>query len=172
MERNSNKTLRQIVIMGLLIAMDVVLTRFLSIQLPTARIGFGFLPVAICGLMFGPLAAATTGVLGDLIGYFLWPSGGGYFIGFTISAGLRGLIFGYMLKTRGPSKTNIIIAALICAVGITMLLDTYWLSILIGKGFIALLPSRAIQAVYTFAVQVALITTVSVVLKKNNLLES
>lgn len=171
MQKN-NKLLVQIVTMGILIAMDVILTRFLSIQLPTARIGFGFLPVAICGMMFGPISAMTAGVLGDLIGYFLWPSGGGYFIGFTISAGIRGLIFGYMLKTRGFKHINIIVAALLTSVCLTLLLDTYWLTLLIGKGYMALLPSRAIQAVYTLVVQIVLITSVGTILKKNKLIEA
>lgn len=156
---------KQLVIMGLLIALDVILTRFLSFQFLTARIGFGFLPVAICGLMFGPLSAMISGIAGDLIGFSLFPKGT-YFIGFTVSAALRGLIYGYFLKNRESNTLNIALAALTNSIFITLILDTIWLNILIGKAFWVLLPTRALQAVFMFIVQVALISTVGSGLKK------
>ena len=43
-----------LVIMAFLIALEIVLTRFCSINTPILRIGFGFLPVAMLGIMYGP----------------------------------------------------------------------------------------------------------------------
>ena len=45
----------RLVIMAFLIAMEIILTRFCSINTPILRIGFGFLPVAMMGIMFGPV---------------------------------------------------------------------------------------------------------------------
>ncbi|MEI3502102.1 MAG: folate family ECF transporter S component [Anaerovoracaceae bacterium] len=49
----------RLVIMAFLIAMEIILTRFCSINTPILRIGFGFLPVAMMGIMFGPVWAAA-----------------------------------------------------------------------------------------------------------------
>lgn len=47
MSKNKNNYLTVIVTVALLIALDVILTRFLSIQTQFLRIGFGFLPVCL-----------------------------------------------------------------------------------------------------------------------------
>ena len=44
-------------LIAFLIALEIILTRFLSINTPIVRIGFGFLPVAMAGILFGPLWA-------------------------------------------------------------------------------------------------------------------
>ncbi len=56
----------RLVIMAFLIAMEIILTRFCSINTPILRIGFGFLPVAMMGIMFGPVWAAAGYAIGDL----------------------------------------------------------------------------------------------------------
>ena len=54
----------RLVIMAFLIAMEIILTRFCSINTPILRIGFGFLPVAMMGIMFGPVWAAAGYAIG------------------------------------------------------------------------------------------------------------
>ena len=54
MKKNKSNYLTIIVTTALLIALDVILTRFLSIQTQFLRIGFGFLPVAVAGIAYGP----------------------------------------------------------------------------------------------------------------------
>ena len=46
MQKNSVKT---IVTVALLIAVEVVLNRFCSINTESLKIGFGFVPIAVCG---------------------------------------------------------------------------------------------------------------------------
>ena len=64
MSKNENNYLTVIVTVALLIALDVILTRFLSIQTQSLRIGFGFLPVAVAGIAYGPFWGAVTGAVG------------------------------------------------------------------------------------------------------------
>jgi ECF transporter S component (folate family) len=46
-------------LMAILIALQIILTRFLSILVfPWLRIGFGFLPIAAVGMLLGPVPAA------------------------------------------------------------------------------------------------------------------
>ncbi len=103
--RNDKKVLATSVLVkaGFLATVSIVLTRFFSIMmllggLPALRVGFGNIPLIISGMMFGPLVGGLTGIVADLIGYFINPMGGSFFPGFTISAALYGVIAGLLFK--------------------------------------------------------------------------
>ena len=78
--------------LALLTAMQVVLSRFLSFNTLSLKIGFAFLPVAIGAAVLGPVGGAIVGGLGDFLGAILFPIGP-YFPGFTLSCALTGLVF-------------------------------------------------------------------------------
>lgn len=149
----------RLVIMAFLIAMEIILTRFCSINTPILRIGFGFLPVAMMGIMFGPVWAAAGYAIGDLLGMLIFPSGA-YFPGFTLTAFLTGLIFGLFLHNREISWKRVLPASLIIILGCNLILDTLWLSILMGDGFIALLPTRIFKCAVMLPIHLILIPLV------------
>ena len=91
-----NNSVKKLVEISLLIALEVILTRFCSINTATLRIGFGFLPIAIIAMMYGPLSAGVAYALGDLLGMMIFPNGS-YFPGFTLTAFLTGVIYGLVL---------------------------------------------------------------------------
>ncbi len=87
---------RRLVILGLMVSLNVVLTRFASVRLAIGgiegvRIGFGTFPAIFTGLTMGPLAGAFVGSLGDVVGFFLHPMGA-YLPHFTLSAALTGIL--------------------------------------------------------------------------------
>ena len=47
-----------LVFTGFMIALSVVLSKLVSINISFLRIGFGFLPVAVLAIMYGPYVAA------------------------------------------------------------------------------------------------------------------
>ena len=53
----------QTLCIALLTALEIVLSRFLSISMWNTKIGFSFLPIAVAAILFGPLAAGTVGAL-------------------------------------------------------------------------------------------------------------
>ena len=55
---------RTLVVAALLLAAHVVLVRFCAITTPLVRISFGFLPLAICGMLYGPVWAGAVGGAG------------------------------------------------------------------------------------------------------------
>ena len=79
--------------LALLTAMQVVLSRFLSFNTLSLKIGFAFLPVAIGAAVLGPVGGAIVGGLGDFLGAVLFPIGP-YFPGFTLTTALSGVAFG------------------------------------------------------------------------------
>lgn len=146
-------TIRQIVQIGLLIAMQVVLSRFLSISTPIAKIGFAFLPIAITGMLYGPVYAGLAGAAADLIGANLFPIGA-YYPGFTLTATLVGVVYGLFLWKKPASWLRISLAAFIVTIFLHLGLNTVWLWRITGKGFWALLPTRIVQNAVMFPVQV------------------
>lgn len=130
---------------ALLIAANVVLSRFLSINLWNLKIGFTFLTVVFAAYFLGPVAAALVGGLGDLIGALLFPIGA-YFPGFTLTAILTGLCFGFFLHQK-ISLPKICLSVAINELIGSLLINTLWISILYGSDFKALFLTRLLTQV-------------------------
>ncbi|RDY23324.1 folate family ECF transporter S component [Romboutsia maritimum] len=145
----NSKTITEL---ALLIALEVILSRFLSIHTPIVRIGFGFLPLAIMGILYGSWTAGIAAIFADLIGFILFPTGT-YFPGFTLTAFLTGFTYGILLYNKPKYTIRILISVLVVCLILNLVLDTLWLSILMGKGYIALLPTRIIKVLVMIPVQ-------------------
>lgn len=149
---NKKFNVKKLVQISLLVALEIILTRFCSIQTPIVRIGFGFLPVCIIAIMYGPLSAGVANAIADIMGVTLF-STGGFFPGFTLTAFLSGITYGLFLYNKPITWPRIIGAVLTTGLLLHLVLDTYWLSILMGKGFIALLPARILKQAIMIPVQ-------------------
>ncbi len=142
---------KTIVVLGLLVAMEIILNRFLSINAWNIKIGFSFVPIVLAAVLFGPIHAAVVGGLGDLLGAMLFPIGA-YFPGFTLTAVLMGLIWGFFLH---KAQT---IPRILAAVGINqfilgLVVNTFWISVLYGSPYGPLFLTRIVQAVILTIVQ-------------------
>jgi ECF transporter S component (folate family) len=118
-----------VTLIGFCVAMEVILARFLSFHTWNMKIGLSFIPVAAAAMVGGPLAGGLTGALGDLIGATLFPAGP-YFPGFTFSSFLDGLIYGLFLYQKNVSRRRIMASVILTQVCISLLLNTFWLSLL------------------------------------------
>lgn len=123
------------------------------------KIGFSFLPNEFIFYLFGPVVGVIYGAAMDILTFIVKPSGT-FFFGFTISAMLKGLLFGIILYKKPLSLKRIIFANVLQMIFINLLLDTYWLTVLIGKGFFALLPLRALKAFIMLPVETIILFTV------------
>lgn len=147
---------RKTVYMSMFIALEVILTRFLSIHTPIVRIGFTFLPIAISAIMFGPIYSGIAAALADIVGMMLFPTGGSFFPGFTLTAFLTGFIYGFFLYKKTIAFKQITIAVIVSAI-VTLGLDTVWLWMITGQGILAILPARIIKCVIMAPIQVTMI---------------
>ncbi len=120
------------------------------------RIDFVFLPNEFVHYLFGPVFGAVYGAIMDVLNYMVKPQGA-FFPGFTISAILIGILYGFLLYKRPISLGRIIIANLIRFVFIDAILNTYWLSILVGKAYMVLLSTRIIKILIMFPVETILL---------------
>jgi ECF transporter S component (folate family) len=151
------KKTRVVVFLGLLISMDVILTHLVPvIQWQTIRVSFGFLPESFSSMLFGPLIGGIGAVLGDLLGMLVAPKGP-FFPGFTFSALLTGVIYGIFLYKKPKTILNISLAVVFTTLLVDFGLNTYWLTILYGKGFFVILPGRIIKSLVMLPVQISMI---------------
>lgn len=175
MSKTSTEVLLNLVCCALLIALQVVLSRWLSFQTWNLKIGFSFVPVVLAARLFGPVQAMLVYGIGDVVGTLLFPVGA-YFPGFTVSAVLSGLIYGLFLYKKNGSyvffgKKNVTatkkseILRLSGAVGLIQLicsffLNSLWISIAYGAPFTAQLATRWPQSLGMGVVQIVLLALV------------
>lgn len=155
---------QQLVFMAVLVAMNIILSRFLSIAAWNLKIGFAFLPVVVAAIYMGPWQAAIVGALGDFLGATLFPIGA-YFPGFTLTALLTGLVYGYFLHKKQDWK-RILAAVLITEIAGSLLLNTLWISVLYGSPFGPLLLTRIFQVAVMGIVESVVIRGMTGVLVK------
>jgi ECF transporter S component (folate family) len=136
---------------GLLIALDVVCTRFLSFYTPgyTDRISLQFVPNAFAGLVFGPLWAMMITVLGDTLGMLINSGGMTFTPLISIACAARGLIYGFMLYKRPISAARCVIAVSIVTVVVELGMMPLFLSILYGKAWVATLIAKLFTRIVT-----------------------
>lgn len=152
-------SIRKLVQVGLLIALEIVLSRFLSISTPIVKIGFAFLPLVVTAMLFGPVYAGVAGGVSDFIGALLFPIGP-YFPGFTLTNMLTGVVFGLLLYKKEKTWLRIGIAVAVTTVVLSLCLNTLWISVMYGKGFIGLLPTRILQNAIMLPIEIVCIRLV------------
>lgn len=161
MPRFSTRTLTR---MALLIALEIVLSRFLSFSAWNTKIGLAFVPVVVAAILLGPLYAGIVGALSDFLGALLFPIGP-YFPGFTLTAFLMGLCYGLFLY-RKQSILRILGAVAVHQLILSLLLNTLWISLLYGSPYAPLLVTRLPQCAILAAVQLAVIPLIAGLLPK------
>lgn len=140
---------------AILVALNIVLTRLLSINVFTVRIGFNFIPVALGSIMFGPVLGAVLSVIADVVGMLL--SGGMPWLGFTINAALYGISYGVFLKKDKFLTKNLVLCVVLQAIIIDSTLGAVWYNHYMGTPFLPALGARAIDAAAMVPVKILVI---------------
>ena len=142
-----------------LIAAAIVLSRFLSINAWNLKIGFTFVPVFLAAYLYGPLGGAIVGGIADFLGATLFPIGA-YFPGFALTCVLTGVVYGLLLQKK-QTPLRILIAVGIVQLICGLLINTYWISVLYGSPFEALLVTRSVQCLIMIPVEFIIIGILS-----------
>lgn len=170
---NQAKTRKHMQIMvacAMLIAIQIVLVRFVSIQTPFQRLSFGFLPLAMAGILFGTGYGCAVAAIADFLGAILFPTGP-FWPGFTIVTACSGLIYGLLLHEKPGSNWSrrkrlfrIILAVAIVNIFVHIGLGTLNLAIMYNKGFLALLPGRIAKNLIMIPIESACVTAMHMML--------
>ena len=173
MKKRSVNTLETLVCLAILTALQVVLSRFLSVQMWNMKYGFSFIPVMLAANLYGSLGAAAVYGVGDLIGALVFPTGT-YFPGFTLTAVITGVVWGLLLKGKiKPVKA--VCAVVSVQVCCSFLLNSYWISFISGAPYASQLAVRwpqslgyaVIHLVFIFALLERLSKLIKKIMKQN-----
>ena len=134
--------------MALLVAMHLVLTRVLVIDLGAYRISVGSVCTILAGLWLGPVAGGVCGFASDIIGCFMKGYAVNPFI--TVAAILWGvlpaLVRPLIANKKKTGKTvGICVSIVVTAILSSLVLTTAGLVIMLGYNFYAIMPGRLIQ---------------------------
>lgn len=120
--------------LSLLIALNIILSRFLGMFLPVAgfpsvKVSFSHVPIFVAGMLYGPSAGFACGFVSDYLGSFIDSGGGmaipGFRVLFALSSGLVGVIPALVFRLDQKMKINylrlntmFIILASACLLGV------------------------------------------------------
>lgn len=165
-----------IVLSGLLVALSIVLTRVFSNDLLIAgvkasRLGIGFVPILLAGILCGPYWGFAVGAVADVVGFLLFPAGI-YFLPITLTSALAGMLPGLVMavKIRMPYWLRVFIGVFLVQTLLSMLLQTYWISLLYHMDFAVFFLPRAIVAAVLIPIYFILVYAILLALKRARLL--
>ena len=163
------KSLQNVTILAMLLALSVILGFVTTIQIGNfIKIGVSSIVKMLACAMFGPIPGFIFGALADLIGYLLKPTGA-YFPGFTLTSAISGFIYGIVLYKKQINFWRCLLATFLVNLLCNTVLNTYWLDLLYGKGFLAILPPRIIKNSITCPVNALLFYSILSALKFTSL---
>ena len=147
-------TSRTLALSGVLIALNVVLSRFVSIPVGNSlRISVAQIPVILAGIWFGPVIGGLTGMIGDLIGTAINGYAPNPFITFsaTLVGVIPALLAPYIRKNAENSFNRFL--RFLPVIALTMLitsqgLTTLGLSVMYGMPFAATFLTRLPQSLF------------------------
>lgn len=138
--RRYSHHLRVLIFCSLLAAMSVVLGQYLAIKIGNSvRIGFGALPVAMAGMLYGPLAGIVVGAVGDIVGCMIFYGLGELVPLITLGMMAEGAIAGLIARKMTPPRIvigvmtgRIVGSALIKGLGLWLRYHTPF-TVLVGR---------------------------------------
>lgn len=170
MFKYSISRLKKIVISALMIASFIVLDRFLTINTQFLAINLSIVAVMVTALLLGPKYSVIVAALGDLIGAIVFPFGS-YFVGFTISSAITGLIFGLFIYQK-PNKENklfilkAVISNILVLLLVNIFLNSCFLHIMYGKALMYYLGLRISTQLVLCPIYIAIIIALKPILMK------
>ena len=119
------KKVQALSVCAMFAALSLILNQVASITIgPYIKIGFSGIPNQLADYLFGPVTG-----------------------GFTFNAILASLIYGCFYYKKKLTLKRVLLAKFVVFLVVNVILSTLWLDMLYGKGFLALLPMRALKNV-------------------------
>ncbi|MBO5349331.1 MAG: folate family ECF transporter S component [Clostridia bacterium] len=151
--------IRKNILSAMLLAILIILSRFISIKTNVLVISLSFIPIMMSAIWLGPKHSTVIALLGDLLGAILFPFGP-YFPGFTVSAGISGFVYGIFLHNKGKEMNNakllikLTISSFIVLVFVNIFITSLWINMLYGKAYFAVMASRAVTQIIMLPIQI------------------
>ena len=122
---------KDLTVLAMLVALNVIMAELLKFPIipKVLELSFGFIPIAVAGMLFGPFPAMAVAAVADIIGALIF-SAGDFFIGYTLTALLTGLFYGLCLHTPSEHKRGDLLRLLLAQALVSFIcfatLNTLW----------------------------------------------
>ena len=135
---------RSLILAGLFAAAEVATVRLIpwlvyylpSPAVPIVRVSLQFLWYGLAGWLLGPGWAMGGAMTADLIGSMINPTGSGsFFPGFTLTAAVSGLLFGFILHKRKPALWRCLLTLSLYQLAVALPLTAFWSPYIGGPAF-------------------------------------
>lgn len=167
------KNLHCLVVTAILIALDLLLKMTVSIKLTESlTVSFAFVALSSIGMLYGPTVAGIAGLIADLLGFIVKPTGA-FDIRYTFIEMLGAIIYGIFLYNASNDKW--LLPRIITAKSVVVIVCNLWLTTWVtasyyGKGFLAVFPARALKNLAQLPVDILLLSLfLPLVLKSYNI---
>lgn len=138
------KEVRTLTVCAMLAAIGVVLGSLTIYITDTVRIGFAGIPVMLAGYLFGPVTGGVFAGALDILKYLVKPMGP-FMPALTLIVMLKGLLYGCAFYKKPISFWRVLAIQFVVAILCNLLLNTWALSLLYGKAFMAMLIPRIMR---------------------------
>ncbi len=136
--------LRTLTTSAMFMAVSVVLGYFTIEAGPYLKIGFGSVANQFVYYLFGPVTGMFYAGILDILKFVAKPTGA-FFPGFTLRSMLGAGIYGTVLYRRPVTFSRVLLAKLLVALICNVLLNTWCLSFMYGKGMAVLIGPRLLK---------------------------
>ena len=122
---------KDLTVLAMMVALNVVMAEVMKFPIipKVLELSFGFIPLAVTGMLFGIVPSIAVAVVGDIIGALIF-NAGDFFFGYTLTALLTGLFYGLFLHQKTLKLWKILLCqalvSLICYAGLNTLW-AYWM---------------------------------------------
>lgn len=147
-----NKRVSSLIFLALMLGLNIVLSRFVSIKAMSFKISFTFLTIVLSAYCYGYYGAIMVSLFGDLLGALLFPTGP-YNPLLTLTNVMCGIVYAYFFKDDLNNK-HIIIACLINRFIISLFINTSIIALMYGLSFKATFITRLYSSSVMFMVEV------------------
>lgn len=154
---------------AILVAIHVVLGKISVGSDSLFKISLGFIGTALIGYFLGPWLGGLAMVLSDLIANTILASNGNFFIGFTFSAFLSGIIAGSLLHKQDLTWYRLAFYEFCQLVITNVFFTTLWIHILYTTPFKTLLLARLPKEIIFWPIETIVLIVLFKALSKHKL---
>ena len=151
------KNVRILAIVALFIAIRIAMQGLVLPVGENLRIYFTFLVNALGVMIYGPVAGLVSGFAVDILGFFIVPTGGAFFPGYTLSTMLGSFFYAIFLYRSRISVVRIILSKVCVNILVNVGLGALWSAILYSKGYYYYLVKSLIKNLNLLPIEIILL---------------
>ncbi|MDO5022363.1 MAG: folate family ECF transporter S component [Eubacteriales bacterium] len=149
-QRSASISTKTLVILALLTGMSFILEKYLGISSPLFKLHFGYIPIALSGMLFGLPGALLTGVTADILSNIQY-----FNIIWVLLAALEAAVFALFLHPESKDQKQMLRRALLCQLTVSLVIQAGLNTLLLWLMYRSFNPIRFVSNALTFPFKTA-----------------